>query len=228
MLETLGLYLARDTPFAPLDILKLWKGLFYCMWLTPNPVPQQRLAQEFASFVPKTLQRQNVLPFLDAFWETLGREWNSIDSLRLDKYLRLARCMLREEFLWLKRMQWDQEILTQHNAMMEKTALNVGNAKVPNGLRYHVIDIFVDEMDEVQDKNDMIPVTVLQELLKPLQGLKQKSPLKPVRQRAKEALDDDRLKEWSSEHITSASSGVDDKGLQVPESADDEWAGLDD
>ena len=51
------------------------------MWMSDKPLIQQRLAVDFAALVD-TLHPEIVLPFLDAFWKTMAREWNGIDVLR--------------------------------------------------------------------------------------------------------------------------------------------------
>ena len=64
-----------------LELLKLWKGLFFCMWMSDRPRPQQMLAADLADLVA-VLPESNVLPFLTAFWKTMAREWTNIDVLR--------------------------------------------------------------------------------------------------------------------------------------------------
>jgi ribosomal RNA-processing protein 1 len=51
------------------------------MWMSDKPLPQQRLANDLASLVD-ILPSETALPFLDAFWKTMAREWNGIDVLR--------------------------------------------------------------------------------------------------------------------------------------------------
>ena len=79
--ENLRLYLRAHTHFTALDLLKLWKGLFYCMWMLDRPKAQQRLAVDLAGLVD-VLRDENAMGFLRAFWETMAREWNGIDVLR--------------------------------------------------------------------------------------------------------------------------------------------------
>lgn len=198
------------------------------MWLTPNPIPQQRLAHDLASLVPLTLHDSNILLFLDTFWETMSREWTSVDYLRLNKYLYLARLMLREEFAWLKKNGWKAEPVESHNGIMAKTPLNVNNAKIPNGLRYHVLDIFVDELEEVGENPEVSlstdqPVMPLRKLLEPVEVLAKSSPLKVTRERAKGMLADKRLEEWLGSKKHQASSATEGD----PESESD-WSGFED
>lgn len=104
----------------------------------------------------------------------------------------------------------------------------------PDGLRYHIIDIWVDELEKVLEfeedenadaedgaQNRKIKGDVPMELiLRPLEKLRAESPYKPVRTRAEDALDDDRLVEW----------GVRSRKAEDSEDADSEgeWGGFDD
>lgn len=55
------------------------------MWMCDKPRPQQQLAQELAGLVAgsrSVLAAENALPFINAFWVTMAREWVGIDVLR--------------------------------------------------------------------------------------------------------------------------------------------------
>lgn len=49
--------------------------------MSDRPRTQQRLAIDLAGLVD-VLPDENVVPFLEAFWNTMAREWNGIDVLR--------------------------------------------------------------------------------------------------------------------------------------------------
>ena len=73
-LTSLQTYLQRSTPFTELDFLKLWKGLFFCMWMSDKPLTQQRLARDLADLLHVLRGKENFLRFVDAFWKTVARE----------------------------------------------------------------------------------------------------------------------------------------------------------
>ena len=192
---TLKLYLQRGTAFEELELLKLWKGLFYCMWMTANPKPQQRLAEEYASLITDTIAVHNVLPFVDAFWLTLAREWGGIDSLRMNKFLRLSRLVLRASLTFLVRQSFKRNLLEEHNAILERTPLNTQDSKISNGLRYHVLDIFADELEFVSVEADIaLDAEIVHVILQPIQRMSEVAVDRVARKRAAEALEDDRLK----------------------------------
>jgi len=75
--------------------------------------------------------------------------------------------------------------------LLKEVPLNASDMKLPNGMRYHVIDIYVDELERAGAlAGDAVP---LEQLLKPLRTLGKDSPTKAVRVKCKEALADERL-----------------------------------
>ena len=197
-LSSLRTYLHRAAPFSPLDLLKLWKGLFYCMWMSDKPRTQQALARDLAGLLDAIISKQNLLGFVNAFWKTIAREWGNIDALRMDKYLYLVRCYVGKGFEVVAKNEWaDAELLKEYLAVLGAVPLDARDSTIPNGLRYHVIDIYVDELDKV-DTDRSVP---LEEILRPLKQLGSDSRTKPVTKRVKEALEDERLADWKNENV---------------------------
>ncbi|KAL1862703.1 hypothetical protein VTK73DRAFT_6680 [Phialemonium thermophilum] len=89
------------TALSPVDVLKLWKGLFYALWMCDRPIPQQALCSELADLI-NVLPPEAVVPWLRGFWATMAREWVGIDVLRLDKFLLLVRRVLGAALVWMK------------------------------------------------------------------------------------------------------------------------------
>jgi ribosomal RNA-processing protein 1 len=80
-LDTLRSFMQHRTSVDQAELLKLWKGLFYCMWMSDKPRTQQQLARDLANLVD-IVPKEAVVPFLQAFWRTMAREWMGIDVLR--------------------------------------------------------------------------------------------------------------------------------------------------
>lgn len=259
-----------------------------------RPLTQQALARALSYSLVPSLPHATLHRFLRAFWITIGRDFHSLDRLRLDKYLFLIRCYVGVAFeIFVKgsnktengdakkrkrqdtnkkgrgkrqKKQTESEPETEaeegdgkwadleaYISIIEEGPLcpvnfdpdhsskPVVDEKDPNfipmphgpdGLRYHLIDLWVDELEKVlefeggdddsedEKKNRKIKSDVPMELLlRPLEKLRAESPYKPVRTRAADALDDDRLVEW---------------GVRTRETEDDEeedseaeWGGFD-
>ncbi|GAB7355752.1 hypothetical protein MBLNU459_g6441t1 [Dothideomycetes sp. NU459] len=217
--SSLRSYLSRSTPFSSTDLLKLWKGLFYSMWSSDRARTQQRLARDLAALVGELSTAANFVGFVRAFWVTMAREWAGIASLRMDKFLYLVRCYVGAGFAWLARGggggggAWaDAAARKDYLDVLAEVPFNPRDPKVPNGLRYHVIDIYADELDKV-DKDRTAPI---EELLAPLRRLGKESVTKVVKKRVEEALDDDRLRDWTGEHAQEE----DDEALPLDDDAE--------
>ncbi|RFU33126.1 hypothetical protein B7463_g3242, partial [Scytalidium lignicola] len=219
-LDSLRTYLSGHRDLPPLELLKLWKGLFYCMWMSDRPRTQQALADSLADLV-FVLPDKTVIPFLRAYWQTMQREWTNIDVLRMEKFLLLTRRYIGATFKLVSNSKWDKEILGQHIALLEELPCNVDDMRIPNGMRFHVIDVYIDELERAgalsEDSESEVP---LDELLQPLRKLAKSSPTKPVRLKSREALEDDRLP--SNRKAENNEEGEQDGGTR------NDWEGFDD
>lgn len=312
-LASLTLFLRSRTDLSLLELLKLWKGLFFCFYHSDRPLTQQALARSLSYSLVPTLPRSSVQRFLRAFWITIGREFHAIDRLRLDKYLHLIRCYVGVGFeVFLKegvrasdeqqgqgkkrKREQEEESRTSEKGKGKKNKKrkakqesqptteqsmeneddkneNENKSKWsdlssylsileegplcplnfdpdqqqkhdgsdssfpmphgPDGLRYHIMDIWIDEIEKVlefdaEDDNEDgnaegkrkvkgdVPMDLL---LRPIEKLRTESPHKPVRTRAAETLDDDRLVEWGFRSRKSDSEDED--------RSDEEWGGFD-
>ena len=114
----------------------------------------------------------------------------------------------------------------------------------PDGLRYHIMDLWIDELEKVlefeeQEQDDQgdeeeedgeaaprprkiksdVPMDLL---LRPIENLRTQGPHKPVRIRAAETLEDERLFEWGFK-----TRKVDVNEDEEEEDSEGEWGGFD-
>ncbi|KAG0236444.1 hypothetical protein BGW41_000416 [Actinomortierella wolfii] len=144
--KALKKWVSHKKSFTDLEVMKLWKGLFYCMWLSDKPVIQQQLSDTLSSLVIR-VPREAVMKFISAFWETICAEWNNIDRLRMDKYYFLLRRFIYYSFKMLKENNWDLEIIEEYTTLMINGPLNATSKKVPDSIRYHIIEIYLEELE---------------------------------------------------------------------------------
>jgi ribosomal RNA-processing protein 1 len=187
-----------------------------------KPALQQALSRDLASLVAH-LRTPVVLPFIRAFWLTMSREWSHIEALRLDKYLYLIRRYLNASFEFLSRQKWKQNVLEEWNQILEETPLNPKDMKIPNGLRYHVMDIWVDELQKVSgDKWEHNPGSeTLEVLVRPIENMKKEGALKVLRVAAQECLGDETLMSWRGIEAEKVSDGSD-----MEDDDEVEWGGF--
>ncbi|ESK90900.1 ribosomal rna processing protein [Moniliophthora roreri MCA 2997] len=133
------------------EMLKLWKGIFYCFWMSDKPLVQQALASELADIVLAITSTSSSLAFLSGFWEMIVREWSGIDRLRIDKYYMLVRRFVNTSFRLLMQNDWDAKICEEYNHILSREGgpLCPADMKVPTSLTYHLSEIYLEELDEV-------------------------------------------------------------------------------
>ncbi|GLB35896.1 putative nucleolar protein,Nop52 [Lyophyllum shimeji] len=151
-IKNLAIFLSDESrdALSKLEMAKLWKGIFYGFWMSDKPLVQQALATELADLVLTITTTSASLAFLRGFWETIVREWNGIDRLRIDKYYMLVRRFVNASFRLLMRAEWDRDTCKEYNDILtvEGGPLCPIDPKVPTSLAYHLADIYVEELDK--------------------------------------------------------------------------------
>ncbi|AWP12644.1 putative ribosomal RNA processing protein 1 -like A isoform 2 [Scophthalmus maximus] len=128
------------------ELLKLWKGLFYCLWMQDKPLLQEELSNQISTLIHSFQDIDGQLLYLESFLQTFKREWTGIDRLRMDKFFQLVRFMFRQTFEMLKRKNWESsarflELLTAQ--------LLQGGSGAPSGLQFHILDLYMTELAAV-------------------------------------------------------------------------------
>ncbi|XP_042637777.1 ribosomal RNA processing protein 1 homolog B [Orycteropus afer afer] len=137
--------------FSQEELLKIWKGLFYCMWVQDEPLLQEELANTISQLIHVVNNSEAQHLFIQTFWQTVNREWEGIDRLRLDKYCMLTRLVLRQSFEVLKRNGWEESQIKLFLDVLMKEILHP-ESQSPNGVKFHFIDIYLDELSKVGGK----------------------------------------------------------------------------
>ncbi|KAF5000074.1 hypothetical protein FDECE_11318 [Fusarium decemcellulare] len=215
-LESLQTFLSNRPSLSDTDAQKLWKGLFYALWMTDRPVPQQRLAADLANLL-STLRPECAVPWLRAFWVVLGAQWTDIDVLRLEKFLLLVRRVFAAHVRLVRERGWkDGDVEAVVGVLGEFPFDKEGDLrKSPVGIRLHALDVWVDELEREEAFKHPEAEGFVKAVGELMLALK-RCPVKPVRERAADSYEDERLP-W-------AAAKSDDE----MEDEDEEWGGFDD
>ncbi|KAI9313941.1 hypothetical protein BX666DRAFT_1863614, partial [Dichotomocladium elegans] len=146
--RSLRKFISTGPALSKLDLLKLWKGLFYCYWMSDKPLIQQQLAQDLGSLV-LDIPATNTIPFLEAFWDIHCQQWHGLDRLRLDKFYMLLRRIVFYSFLYLANQDWNAEAVEAYTNMLLEGPMHPTDRKKPDAIRFHIIDIYFEELDKV-------------------------------------------------------------------------------
>lgn len=130
------------------ELLKLWKGLFYCLWMQDKPLLQEELSNQIAGLLHRFQNVDSQFLYLETFLQTIKREWTGIDRLRMDKFLQLVRFVIRQSFEMLKRRRWETSVVARFLDLLSAQVL-VSTSAAPCGLQFHILDLYMTELSGV-------------------------------------------------------------------------------
>jgi ribosomal RNA-processing protein 1 len=106
--------------------------------------------------------------FVRTFFRTIRRDWHTMDKYRVDKFYTLIRTMMHEIYEYMAVRGWNYGIVLLLNDAIFDEILK----QPPNGLRYHLIDLCLEELAKVNAKA-AIPLTeaTFLDVLEPFFGL---------------------------------------------------------
>ncbi|PVD27460.1 hypothetical protein C0Q70_12620 [Pomacea canaliculata] len=130
------------------ELMKLLKGLHYSMWMQDKPLIQEELSNKIATVMDSFSSPQAALNFAACFFATEAREWKSLDQWRMDKFMMLVRDLLRQTFKVAQNAGWD-ECASTVAGMIKEEVMRPDKEEIPDSLRLHLADIFLDELRTV-------------------------------------------------------------------------------
>ena len=142
-------WLSRGAAITELDMDKLMKGIFYCMWMSDKPKIQNKLASDIAKLIhvfDAEDEEQRNLMFFCALLAMMKREWGGIDRLRLDKFYNLLTQVLVETFKVMAAAEWDMDMVSDFTAAV--TRLVIADPSAPMGLRLHIAEMYLSSLHE--------------------------------------------------------------------------------
>uniref|UniRef100_A0AAQ6A8F1 Ribosomal RNA processing 1 n=1 Tax=Amphiprion ocellaris TaxID=80972 RepID=A0AAQ6A8F1_AMPOC len=127
------------------ELLKLWKGLFYCLWMQDKPLLQVYIYFLLILFFGL---KTSTISVYTHFLLTFKREWTGIDRLRMDKFFQLVRFVFRQTFEALKRKNWESSAVSKFLEMLTAQLLQ-SSSEAPCGLQLHILDLYLTELATV-------------------------------------------------------------------------------
>ncbi|KAA8588466.1 hypothetical protein FQN60_001660, partial [Etheostoma spectabile] len=114
------------------ELLKLWKGLFYCLWMQDKPLLQEELSNQISTLIHS---------FCDIDGPCMRRK--AIVSTN-----ELVRFMFRQTFEMLKRKHWESCVIGRFVELLT-TQLLQSTSGAPSGLQFHILDLYMTELAAV-------------------------------------------------------------------------------
>jgi ribosomal RNA-processing protein 1 len=170
-LRSLESYLgARGAALSHVEHAKIWKGLFYCVWLSDGMLVQQQLSRDLAALVhcfrDADADGTAAMAFVRAFCDTLQREWTLLDVHRVDKYYYLLRQVLREAIRFVARRDWSGPLCAALRDMLLSSALSLSGIHYA-GLSLAIARHFCPSLHDVAREEATDPGAALAGLVEP-------------------------------------------------------------
>jgi ribosomal RNA-processing protein 1 len=146
-IATLGSYLGSRKTFTEMEMLKLWRAMYFCMWLADKQPVQLELIGHLVGFLGAFKKDEITILYFRIFLRTILREWARLDQYRVNKFYSLIRHMIRGVFEHLKSKRWAEKMVLSAMEALQDEILSMR----PNGPRYHVADLYLEELYKVTD-----------------------------------------------------------------------------
>eukprot|EP00730_Choanoeca_flexa_P018315 TRINITY_DN8898_c0_g1_i1.p1 TRINITY_DN8898_c0_g1~~TRINITY_DN8898_c0_g1_i1.p1 ORF type:complete len:331 (+),score=64.58 TRINITY_DN8898_c0_g1_i1:50-1042(+) len=172
------------------SLLKLWKGLFYCMWMCDKRPVQEELSRNLTAIATQ-LSLDNGMVYLETLFATMLREWHGIDRLRMDKYYHLLTEAYYTLLVLAKRDNYSEDIVARIVDMLLAGPLTLErNTKHPIGVVLHLCDCHHRVIRRLHETETM-PTHVYHALLEPFFTMMQYHPRPAVITRINESILED-------------------------------------
>lgn len=140
---------AKTEAFDEGDMMKLWKGLYYCFWMSDKPLVQEELAENISSFVSCFQNSESSLVFIKSFLKTFGREWFGIDRWRTDKFMMFTRRFLRHSFKFVASKEWEKGLVEKLVDIFRRELVSCPITDTSFAFQLHFTDVFLEEIAKV-------------------------------------------------------------------------------
>ncbi|CAI6343654.1 unnamed protein product [Macrosiphum euphorbiae] len=126
------------------DYLIIWRGLFYFMWMSDKPLPQESATEKISNLIHSCTSYEGKILFLDAFFLTIKDDWMSISQHRIDKFMMLVRRCLRQLLFTFVNCDWNIEYMNKFSEVLYRALKSFTLS-----LRTHLQEIFLEELAKV-------------------------------------------------------------------------------
>ncbi|XP_043474082.1 ribosomal RNA processing protein 1 homolog [Leptopilina heterotoma] len=148
--------------FTEADFVRLWKGLYYCMWMSDKPLVQEELAESISKIVHCFSTMKTALLYIKCTFESLSTEWFGIDRYRIDKFEMLLRRIIRQTFEMCKKHEWNKDLIIEFAKILQDFLVATKNSL---GLKLQIVEVFMEELAKVS--NGVISEDIVTELVRP-------------------------------------------------------------
>ena len=135
-----------------IEMLKLWKALYFCVWLSDKTPIQNELSATLCTMIHVFKKESMALLYMKSCLAIIMMHWTQLDQHRVHKFYAFIRFFMREMFVYCQHRAWHADTSRTLMDLVHSELLQ----KKPNGPRLHVADIFLEELFKVVDGEETI------------------------------------------------------------------------
>uniref|UniRef100_A0A0A9XI87 Ribosomal RNA processing protein 1 B n=2 Tax=Lygus hesperus TaxID=30085 RepID=A0A0A9XI87_LYGHE len=135
----------KKESFNEASFTRLWKGLYYCVWMSDKPLIQEECVDRICKLIHSLQNFKDFQKFVRCFFQCMSQAWFNLDSFRLDKFLMLIRRFLRQLLERLRLNDWNHKMVKE----VIEHDLKPSYVNAPLGLNIHIAEIFLEELAKV-------------------------------------------------------------------------------
>ncbi|CAE7822332.1 RRP1B [Symbiodinium sp. CCMP2592] len=163
-------WLVKHPELERLEYMKVWKGLYFAVWMADKRPVQQELAVNIALLLNDVPQEKRTL-WIDTFWETMKVSWEKLDVHRVNKYLLLLRIVLAEVFKDLRTSGWQLQEVKDRAEVLLRPAPHRTNSASSVGIIMQLTRVLWDELLPQLEQSPKASTQAVLALLEPFVGL---------------------------------------------------------
>jgi len=163
-------WLKKNPDLGRLEYMKVWKGLYFAMWMADKRPVQQELSVNIALLLNEVPREKRTM-WIECFWDTMRDSWEKLDAHRINKYLLFLRIVLAEMFKDLRLGGWQIQEVTDRMDILSRSSSHRHNSASSVGIVMQLTRVLWDELTPQLEQLPKAPQQVILTLLEPFIGL---------------------------------------------------------
>jgi ribosomal RNA-processing protein 1 len=144
--KALKRWIKRRKDVSEHDLQKVWKGIFYCFYMSDKVPIQQELAERLSA-IHGELDYNRAYLYHKCFIHIMLIEWTQLDLYRMDKYMSLVRKMFKYYIKMIADNKFNYKIIDEFIRLYIKGPFALNDVTInARGLGLHLIDCYWNEI----------------------------------------------------------------------------------
>ena len=142
----------RGEGASELELRKLWRGIFFCVWMVDKAHVQLEVSRTIARLVHCFATPAHAARWLRCWGATLRGEWGKLDKHRIDKYYTLIRQVVVEAVAYVRARAWAADACEALVGALDAELVR----QLPNGPRLHLADVLLEALGVADEAGDEV------------------------------------------------------------------------